>query len=312
MERVSGPPRTSRPRRPSVSHRVVALALPRLNPKVAITDVDKLRSVLIRKNRERATTPPEWLGKVWDVETQDIGFPVHVATPRSGTWSRTVVHLHGGSFTATAHPQQWKWASRLASKVDARLVFPAYPLAPEHTWRDSVPALVEYVAGLCDEGEVVLGGDSAGGGLALAVALGVRDRARERGGAQPSRLVLIAPWADLTRSAPGTEEAAARDPWLSLDNHDTYALFWAGTTEDLTRPEVSPGLADLTGLPPTLMFCGTHDMLYAGCVALAERAREIGWDLDFEVGHGLLHVYPILPISEARTALRRTVRFITG
>jgi len=195
---------------------VVAFALPRINPKVVVTDPEKLRAVLIRKNATRATTPPEWLEKDWDVAVEDIGFPVYVATPKSGTWSRTVVHLHGGSFTAIAHPQQWKWASRLASRVDARLVFPAYPLAPEHTWRDSIPALVSYVAGLCGSGEVVLGGDSAGGGLALAVALGVRDL----GGAQPSRLVLIAPWADLTRSAPGTDEAAARDPWLSIENHD--------------------------------------------------------------------------------------------
>jgi acetyl esterase/lipase len=64
-------------------------------------------------------------------------------------------------------------------------------------------------------------------------------------------------------------------------------------------------------LPRTLLFCGTHDMLYAGSVALAARATEIGWDLEFVVGHGLLHVYPILPISEARAALRKTVGFIT-
>jgi monoterpene epsilon-lactone hydrolase len=286
---------------------VVAFALPRINPKVVVTDPEKLRAVLIRKNTTRATTPPEWLEKDWNVAVEDIGFPVYVATPKSGTWSRTVVHLHGGSFTAIAHPQQWKWASRLAARVDARLVFPAYPLAPEHTWRDSIPALVSYVAGLCGSGEVVLGGDSAGGGLALAVALGVRDL----GGAQPSRLVLIAPWADLTRSAPGTDEAAARDPWLSIENHDIYAMFWAGTEADLVRPEVSPGLADLGGLPRTLLFCGTHDMLYAGSVALAQCAAEIGWDLEFVVGHGLLHVYPILPISEARAALKKTARFIT-
>jgi epsilon-lactone hydrolase len=60
------------------------------------------------------------------------------------------------------------------------------------------------------------------------------------------------------------------------------------------------------------MFCGTHAMLYAGCVALAARASSVGWDLEFVVGHGLLHVYPILPISEARPALRRAVRFVTS
>jgi acetyl esterase/lipase len=152
----------------------------------------------------------------------------------------------------------------------------------------------------------VITGDSAGGGLALAVAESIRDR----GGPQPDRLVLIAPWVDLTGSAPGIEEAAARDPWLSWDNHDAYAMFWAGTAGDLSRPEVSPGLGRLDGLPPTLMFCGTHDMLYPGCVALSERAEEAGWDLELVIGHGMLHVYPILPISEARPAMRQAAAFI--
>jgi len=286
----------------------VSFALPRLRPRVTITDVEKFRAALVAKSKGRATTPPDWLTKSHSVATRDIGFPVYVATPRGRTWTRTVVHLHGGSFTATAHNQQWKWAAKFADRTDARLVFPAYPLAPEFTWRDSHEPLVALVAELAAEGEVVLSGDSAGGGLALAVAESLRDRE----GPQPAKLVLVAPWVDLTGSAPGTEEAAARDPWLSWDNHDTYALFWAGTSDDLARPEVSPGLGDLAGLPPTLMFCGTHDMLYAGCVALAARASGAGWDLDFEVGHGLLHVYPVLPIAEARPAMRRAVRFVLG
>lgn len=289
---------------------MVAFALPRLNPKVVITDAEKLRRVLTEKNRGRATRPPEWLAERWDVSVEDIGFPVYVATPKSGRFSRTLVHLHGGSFTATAHAQHWKWTTKLASDLDARLVFPAYPLAPEHTWRDSVPALTTYVGELAAAGEVVLAGDSAGGGLAFAVAVGLRDA----GGPQVAKLVLIAPWMDLTRSAPGYEESGARDPWLSMENHDIYALFWAGSEEDMARPEVSPALAPLEGLPPTLMFCGTHDMLYAGCAGLAERAAAEApeWELDFEVGHGLLHVYPILPIRESRTARRRVVRFVTG
>lgn len=299
---------------PSLSHRLIAFALPKVNPPVVIRDPEQLRAALVAKNRTRQTAPPTWLSKEFEVTVDRIGdgFPVYVATPRGGSWTRTLVHLHGGSFTAIAHDRQWKWAARLARATGARLVFPAYPLAPEHTWRDSVPPLTAYVGGLCDEGEVVLAGDSAGGGMALAIALGLRDRWRAGEGEQPAKLVLIAPWADLTRSAPGTAESAARDPWLSLDNHDTYALFWAGSEADLVMPEVSPALGDLTDLPPTMLLCGTHDMLYAGAEALAARAATVGWPVVFEVGHGLLHVYPILPVTEARGALKRVAAFIRG
>ncbi|WP_203336156.1 alpha/beta hydrolase fold domain-containing protein [Nocardioides limicola] len=293
---------------PSLRHRIVAAAIPRLMPRSEIRDIEKFRTALIRRNEGRATVPPAAIRRRWRVTSRDIGFPAWELAPRSGSHRRTVVHLHGGSFTSPAVPQQWRWAARFADHLDARLVFPAYPLAPQHSWRDSHEPLVELITELLAEGPVLLSGDSAGGGLALALAQSLRDR----GGPQPEKLVLLAPWVDLTGSAPGFAEAAARDPWLSYDNHDAYAMFWAGDPDDLARPEVSPGLGDLTGLPPALVFCGTHDMLYAGCVELVRRAGEAGWPVQLEVGEGLLHVYPILPIGEARPAMRRAVRFVTG
>ena len=90
-----------------------------------------------------------------------------------------------------------------------------------------------------------------------------------------------------------------------------YAGWWAGTPDDLGRPEVSPGLGDLTGLPPALMFCGTRDLLVPGCRLLVRRAAEAGWDLTYVEEPDLIHVYPILPgIPEARRAWRRTVDFL--
>jgi monoterpene epsilon-lactone hydrolase len=161
----------------------------------------------------------------------------------------------------------------------------------------------------CPDG-VVLAGDSAGGGYALAVA----EELRDRGGAQPEKLVLIAPWVDLTGSTPGTEEAARHDPWLSLPHLRLYASFWAGSTdpEVLGSPRVSPGLGDLTGLPSTLMLCGTRDLLQPGCDALFERAEEADWPLEYVVAPGLIHVYPILPVPEARSAADHVVRFCRG
>jgi acetyl esterase/lipase len=156
---------------------------------------------------------------------------------------------------------------------------------------------------------VVLAGDSAGGGYALALAEALRDRA----GAQPERLVLMAPWVDLTGTTPGTREAAERDPWLSFPHLAVYAAFWAGSEdpERLADPRVSPGLGDLAGLPPALVLCGTRDLLQPGCDALFDRADEAGWHLEYAVVPGLIHVYPLLPVPEAREALRHIVDFCT-
>ena len=203
---------------------------------------------------------------------------------------------------------QVRYAVRLADATGARVVLPDYPLAPEHTWRDSYEALVALTARWCEQpGGVVLAGDSAGGGYALAIALGVRDH----GGPQPTHLVLHAPWVDLTTSTPETDALDAVDPWLFIGKVRAYALWWAGSTDDLGRPEVSPALADLGGLPPAILFHGTRDLLAPGCRLLARRAAEAGWDLTHVEEEGLLHVYPILPIiPEARRAFRQTLAFL--
>ena len=197
-----------------------------------------------------------------------------------------------------------KYAARLATALDAQVVMPDYPLAPEHTWRDSHEDVVRVIQRAAETSDrVVVVGDSAGGGIALAAALTVRDR----GGPQPSHLLLHAPWVDLTTSTPETAVVTLEDPWLFIGKMYAYASWWAGSEEDLGRPEVSPALADLSGLPRALMFSGTRDTLMPGCRLLARRAAEAGWDLTYVEQPGLLHVYPILPfIPEAKQAWRTT------
>jgi acetyl esterase/lipase len=247
--------------------------------------------------------------KRFAVVTEDVaGFPAYVITPRRAAPTRTLFYLHGGGFMAPISAWQVRYAALLADAIDARVVLPDYPLAPEHSWRDSfepVAALAARWAG--EPGGTVLAGDSSGGGYALALALALRDR----GGAQPTHLVLHAPWVDLTTSTPETDAYDEVDPWLFKGKMRTYAQWWAGTPEDLGRPEVSPGLGDLSGLPPALMFYGTRDLLAPGCRLLRRRAAEAGWDLTAVEERGLIHVYPLLPyLPEARRAFARTVAFV--
>ena len=251
---------------------------------------------------------PRFAGR-FSVVTEQLpgGFPAYSLVHRGTVPSRSVLYLHGGGFMAPISAWQVRYAARMAADLDARVVMPDYPLAPEHSWRDSHDDLVALAARLATEGEVVIAGDSSGGGLALAVAQTLRDR----GGPQPRRLLLISPWVDLTTSTPETSALDAIDPWLFLGKVHAYAGWWAGAPDELGRPEVSPGLGDLAGLPPTLMFCGTRDLLVPGCRLLASRAAEAGWDLTYVEEPDLIHVYPLLPgIPEARRAWRLTVEFL--
>jgi acetyl esterase/lipase len=298
---------------PSLRHQVLARIVPRVRKSRELDDEPSERARVERwhegldRSLPTGTTPR--FERRFSVVTETLpgGFPSYSIARRGTLPTRTVLYFHGGGHMAPISAWQVSYAARMAADLGARVVMPDYPLAPEHSWRDSHRALVELAERLATGDELVIAGDSSGGGLALAIAESMRDR----GGPQAHRLLLISPWVDLTTSTPETAALDAIDPWLFIGKVRAYAGWWAGTPDDLGRPEVSPGLGDLSGLPPALMFCGTRDLLLPGCRLLARRAAEAGWDLTYVEEPGLIHVYPVLPlIPEARRAWRRTVEFL--
>ncbi len=297
---------------PSRRHDLLAHLIPRLRNSGEIDDDASERARVEACHRALDPSLPIRMtprfATNWEATITDIGFPSHVLTPRARQVQRTLYYVHGGGFMAPIDAFHVRYATRLADAIGARVVMPDYPLAPEHSWRDSHDALVEDAQRWSTQpGGIVLAGDSAGGGLALAMALSMRERGLE----PATHLLMHAPWVDLTTSTPETTAAAARDPWLSLTKMEAYALWWAGTEADLGRPEVSPALADLTGLPRALMLYGTRDLLHPGCRLLAGRAADAGWDLTAIEEPDLIHVYGLLPfIPEARRAFDQVVEFL--
>jgi monoterpene epsilon-lactone hydrolase len=301
-------------RMPSRRHALLAQAVPRLRKSHDLDTWEAERARLVKwhatLDRGFPTGVVPFFHRRYAVVREDLpaGFPAYTLTRRGHSPSRTVVYVHGGGFVAPIDPYQVRYAARMASELGARVVLPDYPLTPEHTWVDAHEPIVDLVTRQLQSSEdVVLAGDSAGGGLALAVALTLRDR----GGPQPSRLLLVSPWVDPTNSTPETFEVTRDDPWLFIGKMQAYAEWWAGSPQDLGRPEVSPGLGDLAGLPPALMFFGTRDSLAPGGRLLTRRAQEAGWPLTTIEEPGLIHVYPILPfIPEAGRAWRQTLAFL--
>ncbi|MBF4161399.1 alpha/beta hydrolase [Nocardioides acrostichi] len=298
---------------PSALHELYATAIPRLRASRELDSPERERARLERwqagLDRTLPTRATPRLARHFEVHQRHGGFPVWELTPHTPT-DRTVLYLHGGGYVAPIDAMHVRYAARLARHLGARVLMPDYPLTPTHSWRASHEALVDLAAEASSLGPTVLAGDSAGGGMALAVALSQLGR----GGARPERLVLLSPWVDLTTSTPATAWFARRDPWLFPGKLEAYARWWAGSDDDLARPEVSPALADLDALadlPPTLMFCGTRDLLLPGARLLARRMHEAKAPLSYVEEPDLIHVYPLLPgLPEARRAWRTTVDFL--
>jgi acetyl esterase/lipase len=268
--------------------------------------VERLRRDLLAAQSKADRSPPRRVAKALDVRRFEVAeLPVFDLRVPGTTPVRTVLYLHGGGFVSGPDRLHWRYAARLARRLGVRVVVPSYPLTPRHTWKDAVPPLLELFEQLAVESAqgVVLMGDSAGGGLAVLVA----QQTARRPGPQPTHLVVFAPWLDLTGRTPGTEEAAERDPWLNLSKLRIYGTWWGG---EPPAPEASPLATDVSGLPPTLMFCGTRDLLHPQAVAMVAAAESAGVPMTYVEGPGLLHVYPILPIPEARAAFDRVEAFL--
>jgi len=233
--------------------------------------------------------------------TAGAGFPVFAATPAAAAADGPrVLYLHGGAYTNDFARWHWRLIGRLAADAGATVYAPQYPLAPERTWRDSFPQLVAMAEALDVQ---VLSGDSAGGGYALAIAQALAAR-----GASPT-VALLSPWADLTLSLAETEPYASRERWLTMNRLRVAAAAWAGGDE-LARRELSPLFGDFAGIRRMLVVAGTGERLYSEAAAVVDRAGAAGVPAELLVGELMPHVYPLLPIPEARPALAALVRVV--
>ena len=294
---------------PSLSHQILTRVIPVIQRSGEVVDAEALRRDVLARQGAAGSPPRFGLRGCTATARAGVLFPVWELVPPGPTPARTVLYLHGGGFVAGVDTFQWWLAARLARVTRARFVVADYPLTPTHTWRNSLEPLLRLLEQLAVESPqgVVLMGDSSGGGLALALA----QQVARASGPQPTGLVLIAPWVDLAGDTPGTEEARAADPWLTLSKLQLYGGWWAGDDE-VHRPEVSPLHGDCHGLPPSLVLCGTRDLLLPQVRAVVDRLREADVAVTYVEEPGLLHVYPVLPVPEAKAARRTIADFIVG
>lgn len=231
---------------------------------------------------------------------------VHVG---SAATDRCVLYLHGGAYVSGSRTSHRSLAARLARAAGATVLLPEYRLAPEHPFPAALDDARDSWHFLLKEGwsanRIAVAGDSAGGGLALALLLALRDA----GEPLPACAIGISPWTDLDRSEATVGGDALTDPLLSLDGLLDNGAMYAGS--EARNPLASPVFGDLSGLPPLLLQSGTRDLLTSDSSRVAERARAAGVDVTLELHSGLIHVWHMYPhVPEAQRALERIGAFV--
>ncbi|MET9603597.1 alpha/beta hydrolase [Streptomyces sp. NPDC006512] len=295
---------------PSLRSRALSAALIATGRRRRFASAEAVRArVAETARRPSSHLPPRSLGRVAEVSRTFVGaWPVYDASPRGEEPVTRVLYVHGGAYINELVRPHWSLIRTLVTRARARVVVPAYILAPRGTADRTVPVATDLLSGLIESGGAggtVLIGDSAGAGLALAAA----QRLRERTGAQPSRIVLISPWLDVTMSHPGQAAIEPGDPMLARPGLVEAGRLYAGTLA-ADDPRVSPLHGSFAGLAPLTVFTGTRDVLSTDSRELLNRARAAGAEVEWHEEPGLPHGYPLMPLPEGRAARDRIVELV--
>ena len=268
-------------------------------------------SVALQRQQPSLPLPARIKRKLdWGQDTM-AGIQVETHTPRD--WepgAPTWLHFHGGAYTMCSPATHREMLARIALASSARCIAPDYRKAPEHPYPaaidDCFAVYQEVLAGGVDPDTLVVGGDSAGGGLALAV----MQRVRAAGLPMPKASVLLSPWVDLTATSGGSVDDNAPYDYLRGD-----MLEWAASVyldgADPRGPEVSPVYADLAGMPPMLVQSGGGELFLDQHRQFVQRAHDAGVDVIHEVTDGMVHVFQMLgQFRQAREAVRSIGQYV--
>ncbi|MEM7037581.1 MAG: alpha/beta hydrolase [Bacteroidota bacterium] len=231
--------------------------------------------------------------------------------PRNANHDKVILYLHGGGYAVGSTQTHRALVGEIAKQAGYCALIPEYRLAPENPYPAAIEDALWCYQWLLETGHapenIIFAGDSAGGGLAMATLLG----AQERDLPMPAAAVLIAPWVDLTISQESILKNIDRSPMLYLREMKAWAQNYAGDMP-LDFPLISPMYADLAGLPPLLIQVSDAEVLIDEDTILAERAKAAGVEVDFQVFHGLMHVWHIYwrYVAEAREAISKITDFI--
>jgi epsilon-lactone hydrolase len=224
---------------------------------------------------------------------------------KNQTPNRTLLYLHGGGYFACSPQTHRSITLALAKSLNVRILALDYRLAPEHRFPaalDDAFAAYQYLlkSGVLPQ-NLLVAGDSAGGGLTLALLLKIRDEQQPL----PKAAVCFSPWTDLTATGSSLQTNDATDAMFGHDGIRFGAKIYPGPHNNPTNPYISPLYGDFTGLPPLLIFASQHEVLRDDAVRVAEKARRQGVEVDLQVWDKLPHVWPIFVgiLPEARQAI---------
>ena len=273
-----------------------------------------IREAPVPKMRERLDLVGR-LGRVAkDVaieEAELAGLHAEWYRPPNSLSGKVFLYLHGGAYALGSCDSHRALATRIASAANVDTVLAEYRLAPENPFPAGLDDCVAVYRSLLEKGyaaeDIIIGGDSAGGGLTVATML----QLRHNGVPLPCAAVLLSPFLDVSASGETMKTRAGRDPWFEPENISVVVGHYC-PNEDPRNPLLSPVFANVAGLPPTLIHVGDDEILLSDSTRFAEKLRGAGVEVELEVFPELWHVFQLFvgAMPESRAAVDKIGAYV--
>ncbi len=212
-----------------------------------------------------------------------------------GSGNNCILYLHGGTYVDPPTVLHYNMLRRISQRSGWKVVLPIYSRAPIGTAETVVPNMYDIYSQLkCDPSidKLVVMGDSAGGGLALAMCQYILSK----GGVQPDKIVLICPWLDVTMTNPDISRQIAKDKMLTVPTLVTYGNCYANNCNPVWLANPIHNITK--GLAPIELFVGSSEVFLPDCLLAKTLADKAGADMKLYEFANMQHVFPLLPIPE--------------
>ena len=219
---------------------------------------------------------------------------------------KIIIYMHGGSYVEEAMTFQFKFAMKIAKKCDATLIVPIYPLAPKNTYKDTYDLMNDlYDNVLKLNKKIIFLGDSAGGGFCLSFSMYLKKLGKK----QPSNILVLSPWLDLTLSNPSIRELERFDSSCSIAGNVYTGKLWAGEL-DVKNYLVSPIYGNFDGLPRITISTGEFDIMKPDIVKLSKMLDDMKIEHDYIEFKGQCHDFAVQPTKEGNLLINDFVKVI--
>lgn len=234
---------------------------------------------------------PKYIEEKYEINTYEIkNRPVYVMNPKNGATNDLIImYIHGGSYVADLQEEHWKTCGDIVDQLGCTIILPDYPLTPEYDYKDTfnmMEPLYKDIIEKIDTKNFVVMGDSAGGGLALALV----EKMGEENMAMPNQTILISPWLDVRLNNPKISEVEKNDPMLNKAALKLAGENYAGK-DGIDNYLVNPVDGPLEKLQNVSIFTGTYDILNPDVHLLQERAEEAGTKINVYETEKATHIW---------------------